>query len=188
MKESEQGYHYLTKAQRIFVEIEDQRGEAWSLFNLGELCMRSTLHTLEEAKICLMQSLALFTQISDRTGEGAAQSRLGNIASRTGHWISAREHLRQAFLIFIDSPDPHWKISTLRFISDFYEKQKQFEVALAALLLAATYYEKTLESEDYNDLQLQIRALREQIKTPSFLNEQSVDKTQILQFVKRELI
>lgn len=106
-------------AHEIYTTLGDARGQALTCSSLGELAFREDRY--REARDFYNQALALYRRLGDRDGEGNSLAALAQAlfheaqspeAQSEGHrvrpdlWAEAKQHCRQALLLFEAVKDP----------------------------------------------------------------------------------
>jgi len=95
--QSEGAQSYYERGHAIFRELQDQRGEANTLFRLGFLSLRTG--DTDAAERYYTDSLNMRLRLQDRWGEGIARYSLGDVCQQIGQVDKARDYYEQGLAI-----------------------------------------------------------------------------------------
>src|SRR5947209_15630845 len=117
----------------MFRETNNRRGEGWTLSNLGKTYY--AWGQLDEAHTYLEQALRMRREV-DRRGAGRTLNNLGAVYASMGQRERARECYEEALNINRAMGDREGEGKTLRNFGRLYLAERNYSIALAALLLA----------------------------------------------------
>jgi tetratricopeptide (TPR) repeat protein len=121
----------LTIGLRSARNIEDRRGEAWTLHSLREA--RFSMHRTGEATEYVHQALAIFRDIGDQWGIREALSNLGYAHRLQGRSDEALVHLREALTLWRQTDDRWGQAWTLHSLGETYLDLSRWHDAAQAL-------------------------------------------------------
>jgi len=137
-----------------------------------------------EALDYYQQALAIRREVGDRRGEGRTLNNLG-VAYNSLNKKQALDYYQQALAIYREVGDRRGEGITLWNIGAFFFQQ-QYEVALAAFLLAQNVL-KEVQSPKYSDVQGWIDSLRHSIGEQQFAELMARVEPQAQQIVEQAL-
>lgn len=118
------------EARDIYAAIEDQRGLAATLNQLGILRRRRGL--TEQASECHRRALSMYQQLGDKRGVAQCLPFLALTYQVQGAWSDALAHCRQALLLYEDMGDEQGVAYTYNSMGETYRWQGQLDEALEA--------------------------------------------------------
>jgi len=173
---------YYQQALTIYREVGDRRNEGNTLNNVG--LAYDSLDKKQEALDYYQQALAIRREVGDRRGEGRTLNNLG-VAYNSLNKKQALDYYQQALAIYREVGDRRGEGITLWNIGAFFFQQ-QYEVALAAFLLAQNVL-KEVQSPKYSDVQGWIDSLRHSIGEQQFAELMARVEPQAQQIVEQAL-
>src|SRR5947209_9241774 len=117
----------------MFRETNNRRGEGWTLSNLGKTYY--ACGELDEAHTYLDRALRMRREV-DRREAGRTLNNLGSVYAKMGQRERARECYEEALSINRAMGDREGDGKTLRNFGRLYLAERNYSIALAALLLA----------------------------------------------------
>ncbi len=181
--QSVQAQEHYEQALIIFRETDNLRGEGWTLSNLGKTYYAQG--KLEQARTYLEQALRIRIEV-DRRGAGRTFNNLGALYASMGQQERAREHYEEALSINKALGDREGEGKTLRNFGRLYLAQQNFDVALAALLLAQQILDE-LQSPYRYSAQEGIDAIQQEIGAKQFADLRTRIGSRAPQVVKQAL-
>jgi tetratricopeptide (TPR) repeat protein len=174
---------YYEQALRNFRETNNLRGEGWTLSNLGKTYY--VQGQLEEAHTYLEQALRIRREV-DRRGAGRTLNNLGAVYASMGQGEQARACYEGALSINRAMGDREGEGKTLRNFGRLYLAERNYSIALAALLLAQRLLDE-LQSPYRYSAQEGLDALRQEIGEKQFADLRTKVEPQAPQIVKEAL-
>ncbi|TMC15835.1 MAG: tetratricopeptide repeat protein, partial [Chloroflexi bacterium] len=165
---------YYEQALDIFRETNNRRGEGWTLSNLGKTYY--AWGQLDEAHTYLDRALRMRREV-DRRGAGRTLNNLGAVYASMGQRERARECYEEALSI---------EGKTLRNFGRLYLAERNYSIALAALLLAQRLLDE-LQSPYRYSAQEGLDALRQELGEKQFAELRTKVELKALQIVKEAL-
>ncbi len=109
-------------------EIGDIRSTASTLHNMGDCYIE--LKDFANAQECLMESIKIAVEFGDRNTEGVCLQTIGRLFLVQGLLPEAIDQLKRALFIFIDLKAKKEQASCHKLLSDAYEFQEDYKMAL----------------------------------------------------------
>lgn len=182
--QTETAWRYLDEANTVCKEIGDRLGEGKVLNNLGLLYYVQQKNDL--ALEYLEQALKVCRNIGDHPSTGWTLHNLGRVYSSLGDTEQAQKCYEQAFDIRKTVRDRRGVGWTLHNLAELYYNRHQYEIALAALLVAQKIFEE-VQSQASMKVQKSIDNLCSNIGEERFTELLSKIKLQADQIVEQEL-
>ena len=174
---------YYQQALEIYREVGDRRGEGVTLNNLGSVY--DDLGQKQEALDYYQQALEIYREMGDRRNEGVTLSNLGSVYNSLGKKPEALDYYQQALVIGREVGDRRGEGITLWNIGAFFFQQ-QYDVALAALLLAQEVL-KEVQDPQHSDVEEWIDSLRQHVGEQQFAELLAHVEPQAQQIVEQAL-
>ena len=174
---------YYEQALDMFRETNNRRGEGWTLSNLGKTYYAHG--QLGEARTYLDRALRMRREV-DRRGAGRTLNNLGAVYASMGQRERARECYEEALSINRAMGDREGEGKTLRNFGRLYLAERNYSIALAALLLAQRLLDE-LQSPYRYGAQEGLDALRQEIGEKQFAELRTKVELQAPQIVKEAL-
>src|SRR5436305_4557738 len=140
----------------------------------------------EEALRCYQEALRIRREINDRRGEGVTLNNIGAVYRTIGRGENALQYLRGALQIRNEVGDVEGKGMTLWNIGLLYYEWHQYEVSLAALLLAEKFLEEVQSPSAVYEKRV-IDFLRQEVGEQAFDQLYAQVETQAIQIVEQAL-
>src|SRR3989440_518411 len=179
----EQAREYYEQALRICQEEGDRLGEATALNNLGKTYYAHG--QLDEARTYLDRALRMRREV-DRRGAGRTLNNLGEVYASMGQRERARECYEEALSINRAMGDREGEGKTLRNFGRLYLAERNYSIALAALLLAQRLLDE-LQSPYRYSVQEGLDALRQELGEKQFAELRTKVGPRAPQIVKEAL-
>src|SRR2546421_636521 len=174
---------YYEQALNMFRETNNRRGEGWTLSNLGKTYY--VQGQLDEARTYLDRALRMRREV-DRRGAGRTLNNLGEVYASMGQRERARECYEEALSINRAMGDREGEGKTLRNFGRLYLAERNYSIALAALLLAQRLLDE-LQSPYRYSVQEGLDALRQELGEKQFAEQRTKVELQAAQIVKEAL-
>jgi len=174
---------YYEQALNMFRETNNRRGEGWTLSNLGKTYYAHG--QLDEARTYLDRALRMRREV-DRRGAGRTLNNLGEVYASMGQRERARECYEEALSINRAMGDREGEGKTLRNFGRLYLAERNYSIALAALLLAQRLLDE-LQSPYRYSVQEGLDALRQELGEKQFAEQRTKVELQAPQIVKEAL-
>src|SRR3989440_6193532 len=181
--QSVQAQEHYEQALTIFRATNNPRGEGWTLSNLGKTYYAQ--RQLEQARAYLEQALRIRIEV-DRRGAGRTFNNLGAVYASLGQLERAREHYEKALSINKALGDREGEGKTLRNFGRLYLAERNYSIALAALLLAQRLLDE-LQSPYRYSVQEGLDALRQELGEKQFAELRTKVGPRAPQIVKEAL-
>ena len=124
---------------KIFRELGDRRGIAWSLNHLGDVAR--DIKDFEDARAQYSESLTIFRELGDKWGIASSLTDLGNLTRDQGDYISARAVYEESMVIFGELGDLRGIARLLESFAGLAAAQAQLKRALRLFGAAAALRE-----------------------------------------------
>jgi len=174
---------YYEQALDMFRETNNRRGEGWTLSNLGKTYYAHG--QLGEARTYLDRALRMRREV-DRRGAGRTLNNLGEVYASMGQRERARECYEEALSINRAMGDREGEGKTLRNFGRLYLAERNYSIALAALLLAQRLLDE-LQSPYRYSAQEGLDALRQELGEKQFAELRTKVGPRAPQIVKEAL-
>ena len=180
----QQALDYFKQALALLREVGDRGGEGSTLNNIGHVY--NDLGNKQQALDYYQQALALLLLVGDRGGEGIILSNIGHVYHALGNKQQALNYFQQALALRREVGDPGGEGTALSNIGALALTQHQYDLALAAFLLARHCFED-VSSPQQHQIEAWIDTLRQQIGKQRFAALQARVEAQTHQIFEQAL-
>jgi tetratricopeptide (TPR) repeat protein len=153
--EYDEAAELFQKAQTLYEELGDVKGQAEMLNNVG--AVRTQQERWDDAAEAFAQARSTFERLEDTDGQAQTLGNMGTMYRNQGDNEAAVEHLKQAVDLFAEAADRDKQAATLRLIS-------RIRLGQAKWLEALHFYDLSLACVE--PPRIKQRTLRRLIQVP----------------------